>query len=349
MKSAASNRRLRLLLTGIRSKTLIPNPDFQRRLVWTNKDKINFLDTVLNRYSFPEIYIAAGDVNPETGEGTEWLVDGQQRISTLYQYFEGSSDIRYTKTSEGKDIKPYKELSKEQQIEFLEYEVVVRDLGSMSIESIKKIFERINATSYSLNAMEIHNARFDGEFKRFAEELSQHSFFDNHRIFSTNEIRRMRDISFVLIFVITIMSAYFNREDEIENYLNRYNDEFEFKDNLKTNINKVFKFIDECNFSSRERVWKKSDLLNLLVEVYKEIVQRGADLNPLDVGEKLKKFYAKVDSYPDFDEGEVTPEEFKDISDYSRAASQATNDRGSRIKRGEIIHRIISDEIIYVL
>src|SRR5947208_4798824 len=126
MRTTATNRKLRTLITGIRDKTLIPNPEFQRRLVWTNRDKINFLDTVLNRYPFPEIYIAAGDVNPETGEGTEWLVDGQQRISTLYQYFEGSGDIRLAKTTEGIDIKPYKELSKEQQIEFLEYEVVVR-------------------------------------------------------------------------------------------------------------------------------------------------------------------------------------------------------------------------------
>jgi uncharacterized protein with ParB-like and HNH nuclease domain len=342
MKSTASNRRLRLLLTGIRNKTLIPNPDFQRRLVWTNKDKSNFLDTVLNGYPFPEIYIAAGNVNPETGEGTEWLVDGQQRISTLYQYFEGSDELRL-----GKDIKPYKELSKEQQIEFLEYEVVVRDLGSMSLEDIKRIFERINATSYSLNAMEIHNSRFDGEFKRFAEEISQHSFFNDHRVFSTNEIRRMRDISFVLVFVITIMSAYFNREDELENYLERYNDEFELKNELGNNITKVFKFIDECNFGPRERVWKKSDLLNLLVEIYHTIILRSLELDSHDVGEKLKRFYIKVDHYPDLDEDEATPEELKDISEYSKAASQATNDRSSRIKRGEIIQKIISGKEIY--
>ena len=50
MKASASNRRLRTLLTGIRNKTLIPNPEFQRRLVWTSKDKRNFLETVLGGY-----------------------------------------------------------------------------------------------------------------------------------------------------------------------------------------------------------------------------------------------------------------------------------------------------------
>jgi hypothetical protein len=78
MKTTASNRKLRTLITGIRDKTLIPRPEFQRRLVWTNRDKIRFLETVLGGYPFPEIYIAAGDVDLDTGQGTEMLVDGQQ-------------------------------------------------------------------------------------------------------------------------------------------------------------------------------------------------------------------------------------------------------------------------------
>ena len=34
-------------------------------------------------------------------------------------------------------------------------------------------FRRINSTYYSLNAMEIENARYDGEFKALADELAQ--------------------------------------------------------------------------------------------------------------------------------------------------------------------------------
>src|ERR1039457_4032453 len=85
--TTATNKKLRILLTDIRDGKLIPRPEFQRRLVWTNKDKVKFLETVLEGYPFPEIYIAAGSIDPETGEGTEMLVDGQQRITTLFQYF----------------------------------------------------------------------------------------------------------------------------------------------------------------------------------------------------------------------------------------------------------------------
>lgn len=63
MDTSASNRRLRTLLVAIGNDTLIPQPDFQRRLVWTNKDKIEFIITVLEGYPFPEVYIAAGKVD----------------------------------------------------------------------------------------------------------------------------------------------------------------------------------------------------------------------------------------------------------------------------------------------
>lgn len=46
-----------------------------------------FIETVLLNYPFPEVYVAAGEVDVETCEGKELLVDGQQRVTTLRQYF----------------------------------------------------------------------------------------------------------------------------------------------------------------------------------------------------------------------------------------------------------------------
>ena len=127
--------------------------------------------TVLEGYPFPEIYIAAGEVDPATGEGKEMLVDGQQRLTTLKQYFEASPDLRLSK-----EVIPYSQLPEGKQVDFLEYQVVVRDLGKIDIAEIIKVFERINSTSYALNAMEIHNARFDGEIKTSLKNLRISSF-----------------------------------------------------------------------------------------------------------------------------------------------------------------------------
>src|SRR4051812_8209 len=159
MKTTATNRKIRELLTRLREGKLIPRPDFQRRLVWSNKDKSNFIETVLLNYPFPEVYVAADEVDLETGEGKELLVDGQQRLTTLRQYFTASPDLVLYG-----GIKPYADLTKDQKEAFLQYDVVVRDLGLVEIDVLRAVFRRINATRYALNAMEIHNSRFEGEF-----------------------------------------------------------------------------------------------------------------------------------------------------------------------------------------
>lgn len=336
MDTSASNRRLRVLLTAIGNKTLIPQPDFQRRLVWTNKDKIEFIKTVLEGYPFPEIYIAAGSVDPKTGEGAEVLVDGQQRITTLYQYFKGSPDIKI-----GSNIPEYSNLTEDQQIRFLEYKVVVRDMGNMPIEEIKEVFQRINSTSYGLNAMELHNSRFGGEFKNFAEEISKLNFFENYRIFTATDIKRMNDVRYSLGLLITIMSTYFNRDNELEDYLQKYNEELPNKHNLFQEINYVLSFIDSLNFDSSSRAFKKADFFTLFVETHRALIKENLKLSVSSMRSRLDDFYAKVERASAGQENENS-----DPMEYYKAALQASNDRSSRILRGNIIKGIIQNSQI---
>lgn len=336
MRTTATNRRLRVLLTAIREKSLIPRPEFQRRLVWSNKHKIAFLQTVLMEYPFPEIYVAAGEVNSETGEATELLVDGQQRISTLLQYFIGSDELKLPS-----DIPPYSDLPHERKLRFLEYDVVVRDLGNLSIDKIKEVFQRINSTDYALNPMEVHNARYEGAFKRFGEELASQDFFDRHRVFSSSDVKRMQDLRLVLIIVITLMSTYFNRDDELEAYLDRFNDDFEEGDDVRARLVEIFNFIELAGFDPRSRVWKKADLFTLIIELDRALNREHLDLDPNEVGNRLSTFYKEVDL------GVDTPDESftvnRDVVDYYKASLQATNDRSSRIRRGDIISRLLKE------
>jgi hypothetical protein len=329
MKTSATNRRIRVLLTAIKDGSLVPRPEFQRRLVWTNKHKMEFIRTVLMEYPFPEIYVAAGKVDPDSGEGQEMLVDGQQRLSTLFQYFTGSGDLKLG------TIRPYFGLSPDEKLAFLEYEVVVRDLGKKSIEEIKEVFTRINSTKYSLNAMEVHNARFDGALKHFGEQLTEHAFFDDNRVFKTNDIRRMGDLAFCLTVVITMLATYFNRDDELEDFLEKFNDEFPDADRVKDEIEKVLKFVDACRFDPRSRAWRKAELLNILVETHRALIKDQFELSPEVVGNVLSTFFERVDK------AGAGEEEADEVTSYYKASIQATNDRSNRIRRGQIIANIM--------
>src|SRR5262249_49710844 len=150
---------------------------FQRRLVWNNDDKEKFIDTVLKGYPFPEIFVAEGKREGSSTRREKMLVDGQQRMSTLIAYYEGSTDLLY------KTISPYKDLSEEQRTAFLDYFVSVRDLGTATNETIVDIFNRINSTDFALKTMEILNAMFRGPYKQFCEQLSRDPFFERHGVF----------------------------------------------------------------------------------------------------------------------------------------------------------------------
>jgi hypothetical protein len=337
VKTTATNKRIRELLTEIRDGTLIPRPEFQRRLVWAMRHKNAFIQTVLEGYPFPEIYIAAGEVDLTTGVGSLMLVDGQQRLSTLYEYFHGSNELRL------KDVPPYEKLNDKEKLQFLEYEVVVRDLGSLDIEQIKDVFRRINSTSYALNAMEIENARYDGEFKTLADELAQATIFEEMKFFSPTEIRRMLDMRFVLSLMVTMLSQYFNRDEEIEPYLKRYNDEFPEYDAIRRRFNSVISFIRDCRLEPSSRFWKKADFFTAFVELDYLLNIKKILLDPRAVRNALNTLYAEVDRVAAVDraaEGEqgVSPDAIR----YARAALQATNDRSNRVTRGTVVRDLLS-------
>ena len=135
MKTSATNKKIRELISAVSEKSLVPRPEFQRRLVWTMEDKNKFLETVLMGFPFPEIYVADGDVDTETAKGTQLLVDGQQRVSTLCQYFSGDPKLVL------KSVRPYAQLDEEERKRFLGYDVAVRDLGSVTKEQVLEVFQ----------------------------------------------------------------------------------------------------------------------------------------------------------------------------------------------------------------
>ncbi len=329
MKTTATNRKIRVLLTALTDKSLVPNPTFQRRLVWSEKHKIAFLDTVLRGYPFPEIYIAAGEVDPDTAEGSEMLVDGQQRMTTLLQYFRGSLDLPYNVS-----VPKYSDMERNEKEAFLEYEVVVRDLGRVGIEELREVFQRINSTKYSLNAMEIQNARYDGAYKEFGDHLAQHRFFDQHRVFNASDIRRMHDIRLVLTLTATLLSGYFNRDSALEEFLEVYNDSFPPGQMVLHELEQVFRFIDDCSFDDRSRVWNKADLFTLIVELHGLMIRESRELHARSVGPNLSAFYAQVAD-------ESLRHYYPEAAVYYKAAVQATNDRSSRLVRAQIVNDII--------
>lgn len=326
MKTAATNKKVREIITLIRDKKLIPKPDFQRRLVWSTDDKNNFIDTILSGYPFPEIFIADGNVDLATGDGLQVLVDGQQRVTTLFEYFTNSSTLKL------KSVPPYSSLSEQAQRDFLNYDVAVRDLGSVSLEQIKEVFRRINVTSYPLNPMELNNAIYAGALKNFAEDISNLDFFENHRIFNANDMRRMGDIRYILTLICTMLTGYFNRDDELETLLNKFNDTFPFKNEVDSRIKSVLSYIDDMSLGKDCRIWKKADLFTAIIEI--DLIEESLLPKANIAREKLSKFYNEVQLAS-------LGESLGLANDYYIDAVQGTNNKSNRVNRGKIFRQAL--------
>ena len=91
--------------------------------------------------------------------------------------------------------------------------------------------------------------------------------FLRSQIFSPNEIRRMLDMRFVLSLMVTMLSQYFNRDEEIETYLRRYNDEFPDREAIRRRFFGVSSFIRDCRFEFSSRFWKKADFFTAFIEL----------------------------------------------------------------------------------
>ena len=289
IKTAPTSLKVRQIITAVQDKTLIPRPEFQRRLVWSMANKNNFIDTILRGYPFPEIYIADGEVDLETGQGTQLLVDGQQRITTMFEYFTSAPALKL------KDIEPYHDLKDDQKKDFLNYDVAVRNLGIVTKEQIIEIFRRINSTNYALNDMEINNAMYAGKFNTFCQRLADMEFFERHTFFRPLQLRRMGDVKFVASIIITMIGGYFNRDDLLEEYLARYNDEFPNEKQLQERFMSVLTSIEDMQLDDSSRVWKQTDFFTLVCELdyVRSTQKKRIDLKL--TREKLTSFYYLVD------------------------------------------------------
>lgn len=323
LNGISTNERIVNLFNKIKNKEYILQPDFQRKLVWNADHKEKFIQTILLGFPFPEIYIADGEMNLDEMRKETLIVDGQQRLDTIYHYITGEIDLKY------RTIKKYEELTKEEKEEFLNYNVIVRDLKNATREEVKEIFKRINSVSYALNSMEINNALYNGEFIETAKRICKLKSMENINIFGDTAVSRMRDIEFILVIMTTIeLGTYFTGNKEVEEFIKRYDDEYPGKTNMVSRLDMIFDYINDLNVNV-DSIWKsKNAIFTLICELAKL-----QDLPPKDqVMRALEDIENKIKG------PEVSEEEY---NSFYMALYQGTASKKARMIRGRLLEQYL--------
>ncbi len=190
------------LVQNFRDGKYYVDNSFQRRLVWTEKQKIRLIETILIGYPIPEIYLHQQPPDIETHQIRHSIVDGQQRINCLVQFISnefvlGARHLDAENQDSDFANLDWTALSAERKNKILSYSLNARRVPqTVTLDEIRMVFKRLNETDRSLNPQEIRHAEFDGEFIKVAEEIANWPFWRKFDVFTDTNIRRMADVEF---------------------------------------------------------------------------------------------------------------------------------------------------------
>jgi hypothetical protein len=150
------------------------NPPYQRRSVWNQNYKDFFIDTILNEYPAPAIFIYQ-EITPE-GVSKVSIVDGKQRLSTIFEFAKNEFPVYDNATIERFRGKYFHDLDIDTKQNFWKYQFAIEYLPSSDEKIIGDIFDRINRNVIKLRPQELRHAKFDGFFITTVEDLANWMF-----------------------------------------------------------------------------------------------------------------------------------------------------------------------------
>lgn len=320
---SVTNPTIAEIYQNVKNGRLILKPEFQRKFVWTHEHQEEFIDTILKGFPFPEIYVCQGEVDIENLVTTQYVIDGQQRLTTIKRYIEGNHDKPLRKVSY------YQDLSQQEKGAFLSYKIVVRDIGNVAEDTIRETFRRINLTKFQLDSIEIHNAVYNGAFIGTAKSLLDSVSLKEYGVFHDSEFTRMADLHFVLLVMSTLEhDGYFPQDNEIENYISEFNDEYPNSVAMKERLTNAFDKIDSLGLK-KDSIWfRKSNFFTMVVEVAK-----NTDKLPDDLKSHLETLEENI----------MTNKNKSDTSygQYYGYMYSGTNNRQARVVRAQTFRREI--------
>jgi hypothetical protein len=220
-------------------------PKYQRRrTAWPINAKTALMDTILNNFPLPPIYLR--DYIDESGKRKKEIIDGQQRISTILEYYKNEFTLSKNIFDEEFYNASFKELPAEEQLMIEDFEVSFISIRGASNGDIISIFSRLNSFSLPLNSQEKMNSVYAGEIKTLIYELASeyNTFWLDFKILTPAVIARMADASLVSDILYTIIYGRKSASSKLlEKMYQEFDDGFPLKNEINNNFNKTISIL----------------------------------------------------------------------------------------------------------
>ncbi len=185
---------IRSLKSQVDDGSLILADKFQRRQVWDLSKCSRLIESLLLNVPIPVCYFA------ELDDGSYSVIDGQQRLTAIYQFLTNKYALRGLKVLRELNRKSFKNLDVAYQRYIYSRTIRCIVIAKESHPDIKfDVFERLNSGFVALNAQELRNSVHRGKLNDLILELSENEIFLKTR--NIKEIdKRMRDCELILRF-----------------------------------------------------------------------------------------------------------------------------------------------------
>jgi hypothetical protein len=195
------------LLDLHRNKQLDLDPPYQRRSVWTRRDKQFFLDTIFRNYPSPAIFLHK-TVNDE-GSATYHVVDGKQRTQTILDFIHDRLRVSSDFGDVRLDGKKWSQLQGDQELKlsFWNYQITIEMIDILDGTVVNEVFDRLNRNARKLTRQELRHAQFDGWFITEAESESTREEWRSLGVITTARVKRMIDTQFISELMLVVLEG----------------------------------------------------------------------------------------------------------------------------------------------
>lgn len=216
-KRSVSTQDLSWLIEHSRLQRLDLDPPYQRRSVWTPRDRRSFMDTVFKNYPSPPIYLHK-TIDLDTGNAMYHVVDGKQRISTVLDFLNNKVYLPHEFGDARFDGKRWRDLADDDTARstLWNYQIIVEQIDDVSPTFVREVFERLNKNSRKLTAQELRHARFDGWLITFLEDELAQPVWKRFKIQTTGKEKRMTDVQNLAELAMVIARSDVTGFDQVD-------------------------------------------------------------------------------------------------------------------------------------
>lgn len=321
------------------------DPAYQRRSIWSQRFKDFFIDTVINNYPCPAIFLYE-EISP-AGTAKYNVVDGKQRLLTCFEFVENAFPVYEESTIASLRAKSFREFSDPAKLEIWRYQFAVEFVPQEDERLITEIFDRINRNVARLTRQELRHAKYYGEFiqevEAAAEKMSE-ILPDNFPVMALQSRKQMKDLEMVgnLLLLIEKGTRSYSQDQLDEAYSERDEIWPEREEVARAftatmiAISQILNVWPEAELS-KSRLRNQADFYSLTGATH-NLLKANAVPTPMEAAKRVRKFIEYVDD-------PTLRATFSPAEAYYAAARSASNDQGPRQTRINMMSGIISGEL----